>query len=91
MSKFLKIDRVEWKDCTEGKRTKLLAAIEILGCPMHLEAFEVTENSDGVQESTDFDFENDLSTIAAGVHVDGPWTEVLIEGRRYVLIATPYC
>ncbi len=86
----MRIDEVTWEDVT-GSRTKLLATIHILGCPMHLEAYEVEEDEDIGQRAKDFSFEADLDSIAAGVTTDGPWTQVCIEGRNYVLVAAPYC
>lgn len=86
--------QLKWEAFADGDdpRAKLLdESFSIAGCPMHLEAFAVNEDDDGAQTAVDFSVEDDLDAIRAGVHADGPWRTVQIDGREYVLIASPYC
>jgi hypothetical protein len=82
---------IEWVDSSEpGDRSRLLCIIRIGGQFMHLEAYEAIEDADGTQQ-----FRGSYGEIADEIYhsvgSDGPWYTVEIEGRKYVLIATPHC
>ena len=58
----------------------------------HLEAIEVKVDEDnGLQEAVSPQDYDDFAAIHDAVHGDGHFDTVEIEGREYVLIATPYC
>lgn len=81
-----------WKDSSADEKsgTRLLARLFVAGCDMHLEAYEVKDGDDG-QEETGEEFVGVISGVYAAIGAEGPWEEAEINGRRYVLIATPYC
>lgn len=83
------LDQIIWRDASEGSGRRLLATIEILGCPMHLEAFEVAELDQ--QQAADEEYRDTFDKIAEAISISSPWREVEINGRNYVLIATPHC
>lgn len=75
-----------WTD-VEGDGSRLLATIDVNHCSLHLEAFAV-ERDAGIQAwATNVE---ELSAIYAASGADGGWQTVPINGREYVLIATPY-
>lgn len=81
-----RIDEVKWQEVGHCSDTAeiLLAEIIILGCSMHLHAYAITERDpDEYAESG--------NAIHDAVGDGEPWTEVTINGRAYVLVATPYC
>jgi hypothetical protein len=65
---------------------RMLAHIRIAGLDMHLEARQVEYDGDGNQGIVDFSDDYDhLSAMC-----DCAFTTVEIEGREYLLYATPY-
>jgi hypothetical protein len=70
-----------------GPETRLLAGITINGVPMHLEAYQVT-NEDG-QRAADITFADDIEHLQSMQDVSGFQTTT-IRGREYVLVATPH-
>lgn len=89
----MNIDSVIWTaDGSEDDKTsRLHATISILGCQMHLKAIAVVSDDDYIQSAADVEFDGMVARVYDAVGGDGPWTEVTIDGRQYVLIATPYC
>lgn len=85
------VSQLKWEATgpEENRGTRLLSSIRVMGCPMHLEAWEVYFDDDGVQQSKAWP--GDFSNIAVGIGVEDPWRTVTIDGREYVLIATPFC
>ncbi len=75
-----------WTD-TEGDASRLITTVLVNGCNLHLEAF-VVERIGGAQTSLTRD--DDLAAIHAAVGAQGPWETCCIDGRDYVLIASPY-
>lgn len=71
-----------------GDGSRLLGTIVINGCDLHLEALAVSRDGDMQIWSTDA---GELSALHDAVGAGGPWQTVTINGREYVLIATPYC
>lgn len=80
-----------WTECGDESdpSARLLAHIRIAGLDMHLEAWAVTTDADGMQQATEetrraeeFD---QLCTM-----MDTTFETVEIRGRQYILIATPY-
>jgi hypothetical protein len=84
-------EALEWKDSSFDSnfpRHRLLAQCSIAGCPMHLEAHEVRTDND-CQEAVGSGSEllYHLEQISGG---DGPWITTTIEGKEYIIIATPH-
>jgi hypothetical protein len=88
-----RIEAVEWAEVGDtAPRSRLLAQINILGCAMHLEAYEVELDPEtGEYAVLDLASAASVTDIHAAVGGDGPWTTATIRGRQYVLVATPYC
>jgi hypothetical protein len=70
-------------------RARLLATIKIGPTHMHLEAYEITEDDQGVQRAVVYD--EDVEKVYAGVNAEGGWQTTEIDGKEYVVIATPFC
>jgi hypothetical protein len=70
-------------------RSWLRAELSVNGLSLHLDAIEVkcdggVQNGVGALGST-------LTVLHEAVAADGPWQTVVIDGREYTLIATPFC
>jgi hypothetical protein len=71
---------------------RFLARVTIAGCDMHLEAHEVHWDEGPGYDTQEFVADGQsLGDIYQAVSAEGPWETVKINGREYVLIATPYC
>ncbi|WP_062120406.1 hypothetical protein [Aureimonas sp. AU40] len=88
------LDKLVWDEIGEddNPRSRLLAHIEIGPVSLHLEAWEVTERDDGngseqvaVEGSARTDDLDRLQTM-----MDCAFTTLDMNGRSYVLVATPY-
>ncbi|HEY1292853.1 MAG TPA: hypothetical protein VGJ60_07240 [Chloroflexota bacterium] len=84
-------DAWEPNDGLADPRSRLLATISINDCPMHLEAWEVRVNEEGIQEPTAIEDDGDFWNLYAAVGADGHFQTVEIGGREYILVASPYC
>lgn len=60
------------------------------GLPLHLEAIAVQVGEGGLQEASDQSDES-LALVHQAVGSHGHWQTLEIDGRDYVLIATPFC
>lgn len=91
----LNIPENAWRDLSVhgdcSPRTFLVAEIRINGVNMHLEAIQVETDDGRVQRAVDFFAESALDKYREGADADGPFQTVMIEGREYALIASPFC
>ncbi|MCO5730115.1 hypothetical protein [Rhizobium sp. SSA_523] len=82
---------LQWDDtgADTDPRARLLAHINIGGLDMHLEAWAVHRDDEGVQHADPTSMRRDdfdsLCTM-----MDTTFTTIDIGGRDYILIATPY-
>lgn len=76
-----------WRD-SRGNETKLNAVISISGTMMHLEAIQVHQVND-VQEAVNPEFADDLTYIGLFGN-EGTFETTEINGKTYVLVATPF-
>lgn len=75
---------------TDDRAGRLYAEISINGYPMHLEAYAVEESGlHGVQGAADPAFEGCVDAMLEHF-VEGAAQTVEINGREYLLVATPY-
>ena len=80
-----------WRDSSEDRDgSRLLATLELGGCMMHLEAYLAIDDEDHVQQFPGA-FGDTADKVYEAVGCDGAWHTVEINGRSYVLIATPFC
>lgn len=89
----------------EDPTGRLLATVEIVGVPHHLEAIAVQYEVDGEvvdlntyegfepweQKATDPEWQSMLEEYSRAASADGSWMSVKIAGREYALCLTPYC
>lgn len=66
---------------------RLLASINVNGCALHLEAFAVVDN-DSCQEAAHAHFHDDVEALQN--MQDTAFQTVEINGRTYILVATPH-
>lgn len=73
--------------------SRLLAhdALVINGCSMHVEAWEVAVDDQGLQHATAVEDDGDFDSFYEAVHADGHFNTVTIGEREYVLVISPYC
>lgn len=76
-----------WRDERENA-TKLHCVISISGTMLHLEAIQVHE-VDGVQQAISPDLEEDFTYISLFGN-EGQFETTEINGKQYVLVATPF-
>jgi hypothetical protein len=80
-----------WRDSSEkADRSRLLTTIQIGPVKLHLEAYLAEESDTSIQEFAG-DFGDTADKVYDAIGADGAWETVVIEGREYVLIATPFC
>lgn len=84
------MEALDWEPCgTEGdEHDRLLAAIQIGSQLMHLEAIEVYEDPPGIYRAKYEGRDNALDVLMDIEQTAFETTE--IEGRHYVLYATPF-
>jgi hypothetical protein len=88
------ITQVEWKDISDNgpARSRLLGTIEILGVLMHLEAIQVKDGEEHAQVTVAEDCEEMLDSLFnVFAPNDSAFNTLIIEGKEYVLFASPYC
>jgi hypothetical protein len=89
MSEF-KIDvdpaNLPWRDAEDGG---LICTLNIGGYCLHLEAWREHRTKLDIQHFKGRD--EDVDRIAEAVGGDGPWTTFERRGKRYVMVATPFC
>ena len=82
----------EWElsGMDEDRSGRLYAELSINGYRLHLEAFAVTELGDyGQQKAADASFDDQVDAVL-DQFVEGAASTVSINGRDYILVATPY-
>ncbi|SEM79165.1 hypothetical protein [Streptacidiphilus jiangxiensis] len=77
-----------------GVWARVVTQITINGVQFHLEGWQIEEPSYGdgtayLQAALQQD--DSLAQLADAVAADGPFTTVSVNGRSYVLVASPYC
>lgn len=85
------LDDIEWGETghEDSPASRLTAHIRIAGLDMHLEAWEVETDDHGDQSAKPETFrETDFDSLA--MMMDCTFETVEINGREYVLLATPY-
>ncbi len=85
----------EW-EWDNGARNRGLATITANGLPMYLQAIEVTgRDPDGTgweeMNAADAGYQEELDFVYLVGGADSLFGTVQIEGRDYVLVATPFC
>jgi len=85
----LRIPDEAWEnnEGVEPEGSRLLTTVEVNSIPMHFEAWEIS-GEDGEQEH--LPYPEDLETLITLTGGAG-FYEWLIGGRRYIIIATPFC
>lgn len=73
-----------------SRRTRATATITINGVMFHLDAWLV-KDSEPFETQEMVEGDSDVDAIHGAVYADGSFETVTIEGREYVLVATPYC
>lgn len=76
-----------WEDTEDGR---LLASMIVCGVPMFLEAYEIVEHEDGSWDGA-HERGSDLDAIWNAVGGDKRWYWFERGGKKYALVATPYC
>lgn len=71
--------------------SRLLACLVIGGCRMHLEAYEVRIDKHNTQVAANSLFDNNVSSAYCVGEPDKPFETIDINGKTYILVATPYC
>lgn len=85
------LELLQW-DETGGEgdpQARLLAHIQIGDLSMHLEAWAVTKDAEGHQRATPATLRGDDFDLLCDM-MDCQFTTIAIDGRDYILIATPY-
>jgi hypothetical protein len=73
----------------DDPHARLLTVLRVNGCDLHLEAWAVEVDRDGVQRHPQDD--EGLGALHAAIGAGGHFDTVEIAGRAYVLLATPFC
>ncbi|MBD9544318.1 hypothetical protein IB276_33265 [Ensifer sp. ENS04] len=87
----IELDQLVWDETghEEDPRARLCTHIKIGPIDMHLEAWEVSYDTEGFQVATPATYRvDDFDTLIGMMESDFRTLE--IEGREYALIATPY-
>lgn len=81
-----------WKpnDALSDPQNILHVTVVVCGLSMHFEAWEVT-HGDHYQMTAASPYKGELERIHEAVHGSGPFQTTTINGRSYVIIATPHC
>lgn len=73
-------------DAPPGHRLKTTLVVN--GTALNLEAHLVVPEADPQRT---YAGDDDIALVHHATGGDGPWHTTLIRGRRYVLVATPFC
>src|SRR6266540_642544 len=95
ISAAIQVPAPEWEWDNEA-RNRGFATVTVNGLPMHLEAIEVAgREADGTgweeMNAADAEYQEELDFVYLVGGADSPFGTVQIEGRDYVLVATPFC
>ncbi len=82
---------LEWEEGgpEDDPRARLLATINVGGVMLHLEACEMVRDHENVQQFAAY--ADSMSQCFDAFGVDGAWDVLLINGRKYALLASPFC
>jgi hypothetical protein len=84
-------DQWHENDALEDPTVALNGPILVInGLPMHLEAWAVHDDHDGIQQADDY-YAEDYEKLHEAVHADGAFTTATIRGREYIVVASPHC
>ena len=89
---WIDVEKITWQETGEeaiDPRARLRATIQIGPVPMHLEAIAVIEDPESGQISAPGSFREDDLEILQSM-MDTAFTTINIDGRDYVLVATPF-
>lgn len=76
----------------DDPRNRLIATLYLNTLPMHLEAYEVYVDPDnGLQVTKCSDLADLVVDLHYGFGADGHWQTLDIEGREYLVFASPHC
>lgn len=84
------LEAIVWNECGEESdpAARMLAHVKIGSLDMHLEAWQI-ENIDDCQFATEASMRTGDFNELAGM-MDSTFQTIEIDGRDYVLVATPY-
>ena len=89
----INLDSFTWEPTgsDENPSSRLLGTLYISGYPLHVEAYEVRQDEQVGQTTVDKMFEDDLNHYyAAASCMDGCFDTIMIGGREYIIVATPF-
>jgi hypothetical protein len=69
----------------------LYGTLEINGYAMHIEAWAITVDDDGLQTTVNSAYTEDFAQLHDAVHADGHFQTKTINGREYIILASPFC
>ena len=72
-------------------QSRLLACLDVGGYPMHLEAYEVMIDKHKTQVAANSLFDTNVENAYGVGEPDKPFETIDINGKTYILVATPYC
>lgn len=82
------INPAEW-EAVRDDRSWLKSTIVVNGVSLHVDAFEIEPGV--TMQAASGEVGATLADLHEAVAADGPWETLRIDGRDYVLIATPFC
>lgn len=90
---YVLIDFPEWEhetdDCEGRARPKGIHVV-VNGCPIHLEGIEVGPGPEGFQSPVNDVWDSEYESLLGVYEPDGPYATATIDGREYVIYATPH-
>lgn len=88
----LSLDSFTWEPTgsDENPQSRLLSTLYISGYPLHVEAYEVRRDEQVGQTTADKMFEDDLNHYYAATCLEGRFDTIMINGREYIIVATPF-
>lgn len=84
-------DLWEPNDGLDDPLNALRVTLHVNGYPMHFEAWEVHEDEDGHQHAVAPEYEENIDALWSAVSGDGRFQTTRINGREYILVASPFC
>lgn len=94
LARQLNIPYEEWEpndNLDEDPTSILYHTLVINGLHLHLEAWAVYTDAEGIQRTVCPDYDDDLGMLHAAVHGDGHFDTVEMNGRDYIILASPFC
>jgi len=85
----INFEDLQWKNAGPNEDdSRMLTRINIGPQAMHLEAWQVEADKEGIDRGVAFP--DDFELIYRGLMTEGVWETLEINGKRYVLFAHPY-